>query len=62
MNICICNAKEVAFFFTLAIQMNKKSYLSTSFFNYHEPETEKRPSVKRGRSFAELVFKSAPKV
>ena len=42
--------------------MNKKSYLSTSFFNYHEPETEKRPSVKRGRSFAELVFKSAPKV
>ena len=42
--------------------MNKKSYLSPRFFNYHEPETEKRPSVKRGRSFAELVFKSAPKV
>lgn len=49
-------------FFTLAIQMNTKKLFEHIFFNYHEPETEKRPSVKRGRSFAELVFKSAPKV
>ena len=60
MNICICNGKEVAgVFFT---NEQKKVISAQVFFNYHETETEKRPSVKRGRSFAELVFKSAPKV
>ena len=59
MNIFAMARKLRGFFFT---NEQKKVISAQVFFNYHETETEKRPSVKRGRSFAELVFKSAPKV